>query len=153
VVGDAAKYREALLTRYWLTRPAPGWGSFGGIRTGDGPRREDRSRTKNGPEDILTNCATLLKPGGALVYATCTTEPEENEDLINAFIAAGRGEFRIDDPRPYLPPPAGPLIGPRDISGPFPMSRPWTGSSALDWYGMDRTRKSNSTQNGKISVH
>jgi 16S rRNA (cytosine967-C5)-methyltransferase len=69
---------------------------------------------------ILANCAKLLKPGGALVYATCTTEPEENEDLINAFIASQRGEFRIDDPRPYLPSSAVPLVGPEGFFRTYP---------------------------------
>ena len=40
---------------------------------------------------ILDNCARLLKPGGVLVYATCTTEPEENEDVITAFLS-GKGQ-------------------------------------------------------------
>ncbi len=38
--------------------------------------------------DILTAAARLLKPGGRLVYATCSILGEENEAIVNAFLAA-----------------------------------------------------------------
>ncbi|HEY5557260.1 RsmF rRNA methyltransferase first C-terminal domain-containing protein [Acetobacterium sp.] len=37
-------------------------------------------------EKILETAHRLLKPGGVLVYATCTFSPEENEQIIEAFI-------------------------------------------------------------------
>jgi 16S rRNA (cytosine967-C5)-methyltransferase len=36
---------------------------------------------------ILNSAAQLLAPGGTLVYATCSTEPEENEEVVNKFLA------------------------------------------------------------------
>ena len=36
--------------------------------------------------EILDSAATLLKPGGRLVYSTCTFSPEENEDTVAAFL-------------------------------------------------------------------
>ncbi len=36
---------------------------------------------------ILAAAAKLLKPGGRLVYATCSILAEENEDIVNAFLA------------------------------------------------------------------
>ncbi len=36
---------------------------------------------------ILTRAADWLKPGGTLVYATCSLEPEEGERQIEAFLA------------------------------------------------------------------
>lgn len=38
-------------------------------------------------EEILRQAKTLLKPGGRLVYSTCTFSPEENEGTISQFIA------------------------------------------------------------------
>jgi 16S rRNA (cytosine967-C5)-methyltransferase len=37
---------------------------------------------------ILEAAATLVKPGGRLVYATCSVLPEENQDIVDAFLAA-----------------------------------------------------------------
>lgn len=37
---------------------------------------------------ILAAAARLLKPGGRLVYATCSLLPEENEGIVDAFLAA-----------------------------------------------------------------
>jgi len=36
---------------------------------------------------ILTNAIACLKPGGRLVYSTCSIDKEENSDLIAAFVA------------------------------------------------------------------
>ena len=37
---------------------------------------------------ILADAAALLKPGGRLVYSTCTFSPEEDEGAVDAFLAA-----------------------------------------------------------------
>ena len=37
---------------------------------------------------ILAAAAKLLKPGGRLVYATCSILPEENEEIVAGFLAA-----------------------------------------------------------------
>ncbi|MCM2288398.1 MAG: RsmB/NOP family class I SAM-dependent RNA methyltransferase, partial [Sulfuritalea sp.] len=41
---------------------------------------------------ILAAAAKLLRPGGRLVYATCSILAEENEDIVNAFLA-GHADF------------------------------------------------------------
>ncbi|MBU4541850.1 MAG: RsmF rRNA methyltransferase first C-terminal domain-containing protein [Firmicutes bacterium] len=46
--------------------------------------RVDRCMGKQ--EKILESAHRLLKPGGVLVYSTCTFSPEENEQIIEAFI-------------------------------------------------------------------
>lgn len=45
---------------------------------------------------LLSRVADNLKPGGVLVYAVCSFEPEENEQVIRKFLGA-RNEFVIDD--------------------------------------------------------
>jgi 16S rRNA (cytosine967-C5)-methyltransferase len=49
------------------------------------PRSVDELKTKQAA--ILRAAAKLLKPGGRLVYATCSLLPEENEDIAGAFLA------------------------------------------------------------------
>lgn len=36
---------------------------------------------------LLESAAVLVRPGGVLVYATCSLEPEENRDTVNGFLA------------------------------------------------------------------
>lgn len=57
---------------------------------------------------ILENATTLVKPGGCLVYSTCTTEPEENLDLVRDFLA-NHQEFAIE--------PAGDAVPKEVIAG------------------------------------
>lgn len=47
--------------------------------------------------EILGSAAAMVRPGGRLVYATCSLEPEENDDVARAFLAA-KPEFRLDPP-------------------------------------------------------
>jgi 16S rRNA (cytosine967-C5)-methyltransferase len=42
---------------------------------------------------ILSSAATLLKPGGRLVYATCSVLAQENRNVVAAFLA-DRPDFR-----------------------------------------------------------
>jgi 16S rRNA (cytosine967-C5)-methyltransferase len=46
---------------------------------------------------ILTAAAGLVRPGGRLVYATCSLEPEENDDVARDFLAERR-DFVVDVP-------------------------------------------------------
>jgi 16S rRNA (cytosine967-C5)-methyltransferase len=46
---------------------------------------------------LLAACAQAVKPGGVLVYSTCTLLPEENEGQVAAFLAA-HSEYHLDGP-------------------------------------------------------
>jgi 16S rRNA (cytosine967-C5)-methyltransferase len=45
---------------------------------------------------ILGAAATLVKPGGRLVYATCSVLPEENDAVVDGFLAQHPGFHAID---------------------------------------------------------
>ena len=61
-------------------------------------RRDPEIRWRRAPDDLPRFAAAQLamagraagavRPGGVLVYATCSSEPEENEDVVAAFLDA-----------------------------------------------------------------
>jgi 16S rRNA (cytosine967-C5)-methyltransferase len=50
---------------------------------------------------LLEKASSLVKPGGVVVYSTCTLEPEENFDVVKRFLSA-HPEFRPDSPDPFV---------------------------------------------------
>ena len=48
---------------------------------------------------LLARSAGLVSPGGTIIFATCSLEPEEGEAIIEAFLAAHPG-FAVDPPKP-----------------------------------------------------
>ncbi len=51
---------------------------------------------------LLRQAAPWLKPGGILVYSTCSLEPEENCEVVREFLAEHKG-FKADRERELLP--------------------------------------------------
>jgi 16S rRNA (cytosine967-C5)-methyltransferase len=52
--------------------------------------------------EMLTAALTALRPGGVLVYSTCSLEPEENSLLVSEVLA-GNPAFRLDAQEEILP--------------------------------------------------
>ena len=46
--------------------------------------------------NLLRRAADTVRPGGRLVYATCSSEPEENEAVADAFLAAAPQFVAVD---------------------------------------------------------
>ncbi len=49
-------------------------------------RSEEIDRLRETQLELLQRAARLLKPGGTLVYSTCSLEPEENSEIVQAFL-------------------------------------------------------------------
>jgi len=65
-------------------------------------RPEELQRLATEQRDLLEHASQLLKPGGVLVYSTCSLEPEENTGATQAFLAA-HPNFKLDRERTLLP--------------------------------------------------
>jgi 16S rRNA (cytosine967-C5)-methyltransferase len=75
-------------------------------------RRRVDARWRLRPEEIerlaatqlglLRRAAPALRPGGTLVYSTCSLEPEENEQVVEKFLAA-QPQFRLESQRTLRP--------------------------------------------------
>lgn len=121
VRGDAAAYGDGPFDKVLIDAPCSGLGVLRRHPDGRWSKSERNIREKQAlQKKVLENCSKLVRPGGALVYATCTTEPEENEDVIRDFLAGHPG-FSLDDPRPFLPPAAGKLVDAHGFFRTFPL--------------------------------
>ena len=113
--GDKwAKRRAGSFDRVLVDAPCTGIGTW---------RRNPDARLRLRPEDlaelapkqamILANAARLVRVGGRLVYATCSLLTEENEDQVDAFLAANPAFAPVPLERAWNlgpPPGAGPYL-------------------------------------------
>jgi len=106
MVGDASLLDRHLQKQYPLVlvdAPCSGLGVL---------RRRPDSRWRKQPEGIkelaelqgkiLESVYQLLAPGGRVIYSTCTIEPEENSQVIEAFLRK-HSDLRRVDLTPYFP--------------------------------------------------
>ena len=71
------------------TRRARGWARCGATRTSSGAgTKHDLAGLAERQLALLQRAAAVVRPGGRLVYATCSSEPEENEMVVDRFLAS-----------------------------------------------------------------
>ena len=110
VQADATKEFSSELSvpydRILVDAPCSGLGTLRGHPEIKWQRREnDILRLNELQLKIVNHVAGYLKPGGVLVYSTCTLTRDENEQLVGAFLAQHK-EFVLEDAARYLPEPA-----------------------------------------------
>ena len=81
--------------------------------SGEGMFRKEAAAVTDWSEETVTMCANrqrqilhsgaqLVRPGGRLVYSTCTFAPEENEETIAAFLQEHEDFYREDVIAPWF---------------------------------------------------
>jgi 16S rRNA (cytosine967-C5)-methyltransferase len=63
---------------------------------------ESIERTKELQQKILSEYSTMVKPGGKLVYSTCSILPSENESQVKNFLSSNKN-FSLQEQRSVLP--------------------------------------------------
>jgi 16S rRNA (cytosine967-C5)-methyltransferase len=63
---------------------------------------EEIQRLRDIQRDLLQQAAVKLKPGGVLVYSTCSLEPEENQEVVRQFLN-DHADFKLECERELLP--------------------------------------------------
>lgn len=94
-VKDASTYDESLKEKFdkiLLDVPCLGIGVIKRKPDIKWQRKiEDVQKITKIQKKILENCSKYLKPGGELVYSTCSIFKEENEDIIYEFLIKNKG--------------------------------------------------------------
>lgn len=86
-VDDLARDTGPVCDRVLVDAPCSNLGVLRRNPDGKWRRREaDLGPLAAGQLAILEAAAGLVRPGGVLVYATCSLEPEENQEQVSAFL-------------------------------------------------------------------
>jgi 16S rRNA (cytosine967-C5)-methyltransferase len=96
-LADATELpEEAVFDLALADVPCSGTGTLGRnpeirhrLRLEDLPRQAERQR------DILSAALRAVRPGGRVVYSTCSLEPEENEQVVAAVLATNPAAHRL----------------------------------------------------------
>ncbi|XP_028785448.1 uncharacterized protein LOC114741361 isoform X1 [Neltuma alba] len=64
---------------------------------------EDMEELKKLQDELLDAASKLVNPGGVLIYSTCSIDPEENDERVDAFLAR-HPDFHIDAVDRFVPP-------------------------------------------------
>ena len=92
VAGDLLTWEpDAVFDRVLLDAPCSGTGVLAkraDLRWNRSP--EDVASLAELQDALLDAAARHVRPGGTLVYSTCSIEPEENEDRVGAFVERHR---------------------------------------------------------------
>jgi 16S rRNA (cytosine967-C5)-methyltransferase len=97
LAGDAATLAQEPADRVLLDAPCSGLGVL--AKKPDIKWKRDNTdigKLARLQSEMLDQAARLVKPGGVLVYGTCTIEPEENRDVVGAFLTR-HPEFQLED--------------------------------------------------------
>lgn len=127
---------ERLFDRILIDAPCSGLGVI--RRNPEGKWRKTRIdllRLASLQKSILLNIAERLKPGGVLLYSTCSTFPEENEEIMNDFLTA-KTCFVVEDLRELFP-TLSPLFTDRGFF------RSWPHRHGMDGFFAARLRRLN----------
>ena len=96
---------ERSVDAVWLDVPCSATGTFArhpDARWRISPRRIAVLARRQ--RELLEGVARVVRPGGLLVYSTCSLEPEENEDPVNEFLSS-HTDFRRGQEDLFLFPP------------------------------------------------
>ncbi len=91
VLADNKEFKGGPFDRVLLDVPCTGWGNAGkhsDLRWTKCP--EDVHKLSKLQANMLDKAARLVKPGGVLVYSTCTIIRKENDDIVEEFLVRNR---------------------------------------------------------------
>jgi 16S rRNA (cytosine967-C5)-methyltransferase len=104
VTDDAFRFGPVApaFDRVLLDVPCSGWGVFGRKPDLRWQYHQNIDELLRIQANALNFGASFVKPGGYLVYSTCTMNPEENEEQIKRFLKSNK-QFSMVDASDFIP--------------------------------------------------
>ena len=99
-LSDATQFDESSSERFDFILADVPCSGLGIIRKKPDIRYKEEAEIKKLPElqmDIIKNLSKYLRPGGTLLYSTCTILPEENSDVVEAFLLENKDFFEVEE--------------------------------------------------------
>lgn len=103
VISDMYDFKGGPFDRVLLDPPCSGWGAAG--KHSDlrwAKTSEDTTKLARIQQSMIGRASKLVKPGGVLVYSTCTIIKEENDMVIEDFLAKHK-EFEVESAKEFYP--------------------------------------------------
>ena len=101
VKSDGTKYKNGEFKKILIDAPCSGTGVFRKFPEGRWiTTQEDITRYATMQIGLLKNAASILAPGGAMVYSTCSVLKGENENIIAQFLKE-TPEFEVTVPETF----------------------------------------------------
>jgi 16S rRNA (cytosine967-C5)-methyltransferase len=136
LAGDAERIElEGAFDRILVDAPCSGLGVLRrhpDAKWSKGPALIDAMARQQGA--ILGHLSRFVKPSGLLVYITCSTEPEENQRLVESFLER-HGDFELEPVASYLP------VAARVFAQRGGWFQTWPGHDGLDGFFGARLRR------------
>jgi 16S rRNA (cytosine967-C5)-methyltransferase len=60
-------------------------------------------RVRNTQQNIISDYSKMVKPGGVMVYSTCSLLPSENEDQVKTFLSSEKRDFELIEEKKIMP--------------------------------------------------
>ncbi|MCP1676040.1 NOL1/NOP2/sun family putative RNA methylase [Natronocella acetinitrilica] len=93
--GQGLHARAGGFDRVLVDAPCTCEGTFRKSRVPQIVADDVRQRTARIQQRLLTRAVSLTRPGGRIVYSTCTFSPEENEAVVDAVLRAHPGSLQV----------------------------------------------------------
>ncbi len=103
IVANALEFNDEKFDRILADVPCSGTGTL--TKKPDIKWKRDLLDLRSMNElqyDLLNKASSMIKPGGVLVYSTCSIEPEENYDIIKKFLD-NNPNFTLENASLYFP--------------------------------------------------
>jgi 16S rRNA (cytosine967-C5)-methyltransferase len=102
VLADLLEFRGKPFDRVTLDVPCTGWGNAGKHSDLRWLKKPDDVETLSRLQNkMIDKAAAMVKPGGILVYSTCTIIRRENDDVVEEFLLRN-GEFILESADQYF---------------------------------------------------